>query len=179
MKDPAQFAGNRNRCQQTAPDLSFSAKQEYYFRSPIFLAGTPAHISLGAIDFVTTAPAATIAPSPIVTPLSTTAFTPIHTLFPIVIAASVLGCVLMSEESSVPWLWSMNLLPEAINASLPMVIPVLILNSHPVPINTLLPICMHDLVFQTPSYLKYTLCSNAQFSPIVTWLGHVVCTLWK
>jgi len=47
------------------------------------LAGMPPTIVFGATSFVTTAPAATTAPSPMVTPASTVALAPIHTFLPI------------------------------------------------------------------------------------------------
>ena len=53
----------------------------------ISLAGTPPTIVFGSTSFVTTAPAATTAPSPIVTPASTVALDPIHTFLPIWIGA--------------------------------------------------------------------------------------------
>src|SRR3954452_20843162 len=54
-------------------------------------AGTPATIVLGATSRVPTAPAATIAPSPIVTPGTTVAEAPSHTLRPITMGAGVMS----------------------------------------------------------------------------------------
>ena len=48
-------------------------------------AGTPPTTVFASTSFVTTAPAATIAPSPIVTPGNIVALEPIHTLFSILI----------------------------------------------------------------------------------------------
>lgn len=70
--------------------------------SPIFLAGTPAQISKSGIDFVTTAPAPTTAPSPILTPFRTTTFTPSQTSSPRTIAASAPGCWFMGRSISTP-----------------------------------------------------------------------------
>ena len=50
-------------------------------------AGTPATIVLGGTSLVTTAPAATIAPSPMLTPGNTVAWLPIHTRLPMTIGA--------------------------------------------------------------------------------------------
>ena len=48
----------------------------------MILAGTPATITLGGTSLVTTAPAATMELSPMVTPGRMVAWEPIHTLFP-------------------------------------------------------------------------------------------------
>lgn len=53
------------------------------------LAGTPPTIVFAATSCVTTAPAATMAPSPMVTPGSTVALAPIHAFFPILMGAGV------------------------------------------------------------------------------------------
>ena len=53
------------------------------------LAGIPATMEHSSTSFVTTAPAAMIAPSPIVTPGKIVAFEPIQTLFPIFIGAAI------------------------------------------------------------------------------------------
>ena len=57
-------------------------------RSLINLAGLPPTILKASTSRVTTEPAATTAPSPIVTPLSIMALEPIHTLSCIVMGAS-------------------------------------------------------------------------------------------
>ena len=49
----------------------------------ITFAGTPATMALAGTSFVTTAPAATMALSPMVTPCSTVTFAPSHTFLPI------------------------------------------------------------------------------------------------
>jgi hypothetical protein len=62
-----------------------------YFLYPIFFAGTPAQISSGRIDLLTTDPAATTAPFPIVTPLRTITLHPSQTLEPIFISFFIPG----------------------------------------------------------------------------------------
>ena len=62
-------------------------------------AGTPPTIVFGATSFATTAPAATMAFSPIVTPLSIVTFAPIHTLRPICIGAGILSARCEGRES--------------------------------------------------------------------------------
>ena len=54
-------------------------------------AGTPPTTMLGGTSFVTTAPAATIAPSPMVTPGVMVALAPIHTFFPMKIGAGMVS----------------------------------------------------------------------------------------
>ena len=53
----------------------------------MILAGIPPTTAYGGTSFVTTAPAATIEPSPSVTPLVITAPEPIQTLLPILMGA--------------------------------------------------------------------------------------------
>ena len=65
----------------------------FHFETSIFLislAGTPPTIVFGSTSFVTTAPAATTAPSPIVTPARTVALAPLHTFLPIWMGAYVM-----------------------------------------------------------------------------------------
>lgn len=73
----------------------------------IFLAGTPPHISQDGISFVTTDPAATILPLPIVTPLIMIAAVPIHTSSSIIVIPlsprSPLHIVLPGVENV--WSW--------------------------------------------------------------------------
>ena len=64
--------------QDAQPDCSFPASV-HSTPSRITFAGTPASNDLGGHDLVTTAPAATTEPLPIVTPLSTVALQPIQT----------------------------------------------------------------------------------------------------
>ena len=58
-----------------------SSENRYF----ICLAGLPATMEYGATSLVTTAPAATTAPSPIFTPRMMVAFIPIQTSFPIIV----------------------------------------------------------------------------------------------
>ena len=67
----------------------------------IIFAGTPATTVFAGTSFVTTAPAATIALSPILTPRRIVALEPIQTFFPIWIGAGMLS-VLCSGY--IPWL---------------------------------------------------------------------------
>jgi len=64
-------------------------------------AGTPPTTVLAATSFVTTAPAATTALSPMVTPCSMVAFEPTHTFLPNTIGA---GRVDFRSSGARPWL---------------------------------------------------------------------------
>src|SRR5206468_9303019 len=72
------YAGDRHRSHEAHHDDALA------FQNVLTTtAGFPATIVFGAIDFVTTAPAATTELSPMVTPFRITAFIPIQTLSPI------------------------------------------------------------------------------------------------
>ena len=60
-------------------------------RVPITLAGTPPAMHCAGRSFVTTAPAATTAPSPMVTPASTTTFAPSQAPSPMTTSRSSFG----------------------------------------------------------------------------------------
>ena len=100
------------------------------------LAGTPPTTVRGATSFVTTAPAATTAPSPMVTPGSMEAWSPIHTSFPIVTGRKVMDPLF---SGSMSWFivamdtWCPTSVPS------PSEIPPWSWKVHPLLMNTFLP----------------------------------------
>src|SRR5690606_12648217 len=90
---PSSWAVARGRSWKATPDSWLGLNRHHASRwsrsrvagstrSRIGRAGTPPTMEYGATSSVTTAPAATTAPSPIVTPRRTTALAPIHTSLP-------------------------------------------------------------------------------------------------
>ena len=84
------------------------------------LAGTPPTTMLGGTSFVTTAPAASMTPSPMVTPGVTVALAPIHTLFPMTMGA---GMVSFRRSGSSLWLRVASTTLWPMRVPSPMVIP--------------------------------------------------------
>ena len=84
------------------------------------LAGTPAATAFAGTSFVTTAPAAITALSPIMTPGSTVAFAPIQTFFPIRIGAGNKSC---RSSGAILWLRVASTTLWPISAPSPMEIP--------------------------------------------------------
>ncbi len=69
-------------------------------------AGTPPTTVLAATSSTTTAPAATIEPSPTETPSKSDAFSPIQQSSPIVTGAEVIACRAKDSVEAEPWLLS-------------------------------------------------------------------------
>lgn len=85
-----------------------------------FLAGTPPATVLHGTSLVTTAPAATTAPSPMVTPGQTVALDPIHTRLPMTMGA---GCISFLRSGSSSWFKVAGTTLWPIRLPSPMVMP--------------------------------------------------------
>src|ERR1700722_18640205 len=73
---------NRQRRPGQVLNNSIERLFSYHLRSPIFWAGTPAHISFAEIEVVTTEPAPITAPLPITTPFKIITLQPSQTSSP-------------------------------------------------------------------------------------------------